>query len=367
MFALLLFSPRMIQINMIWGCENSAIPFVILLLWTPFMWILAALFCTFAESSFIRPDEIFHLSPLTATTALGDCDHCSLNVAPPPARVLGPVAQCRSVAMRNRETFTFSSITTRKIQQYLLGIIPLLKNLVAIQKSPHPMILILRPATDTGRYGKRPGALLCGVLGGLLQALLLIALTIFFGSTFGPGILQAAFFVTYFVAVTVTSRTYSIYHCLWMEQALSAMIIEYRTPTEYRAIKVIIAGMPSAVVENLTDGSTYGDGYRLDRNPQCQAHPHTSSRPCPRAFGRLAGLVLAIFFVPPMMLVILSFVNLPPAFDWNTLAVVIVLSFALLVISVSFISTMISEFDFVDIHRGNTSGVTAAYGPVSQV
>lgn len=367
MVALLLFAPQMIQDKMVWGCQLAFIPSTLLQLWTPSAWTLGALIYTFAASSLFSPDEILHLSPLTAATTLGDCEYCSLDAAPPPARTLGPIAQCKSYVIRNRGTFTFSSITTLKIQQYVSGIIPLFKNLFIVQNSPHPMILILRPLAETGQYSKQPGAVLYSVWCGLLQAMLLIALTIFFGSTFGPGIIQATFFITYFIGVTVTSRTYSIYHCLWMEQALSATIIEYRTVAEYGAIKAIVAGMPSVVVENLTDGSTYADGYRLDRNPHCPNHPPTSARPCPRTFGRLVGLALAMFLLPVMGMVSFIFVA-PDAFSYtNFLAIKLVMAFALFGSSLCVISKVISELDYVDIHRGNTSAATTSYGPISQV
>lgn len=364
MVALLLFAPQMIQENLVWGCNMYSILAIIFQLWTPGIWILAAFTCTFAASSFFSPDEILHLSPLTAATILRNCDYCSLHAAPPPARPFGPIAQCKSYVMRNQGAFTISSITTLKIQQYASGIIPLFKNLFIIQKSPHPMILILRPAADTGQHPKQSGAVLYTVCCGLVQALLLIILTIFFGSIFGTGILQAAFFITYFVVVTVTSRTYSIYHCMWMEQALSTTIIEYRTAAEHQAIKAIIAGMPSVVVENLTDGSTYGGGYRLDHNPHCPNHPPTSARPCPRTLGRLVGLAVVIFLLP----LVGRFSPLLLFSGYRDLVITgMLFVFTFLPGGLCVISKMISELDCVDIHRGNTSATTPSCGPISQV
>lgn len=356
---IMFFTPQMIKNDMIWGCWESPAGLYIGVLWAMCLWTLAAFVGTFTESSFIKADEILHLSPLTAATILGDCEYCSLDSAPPPARVLGPIAQCRSYLMRNRGTFTLGS-TTLNIQQYVSGIILLFKDLVIIQKSLHPMILILRPATDTGQYPRRPEALLYIVGCGFLQASLLIALTILFGSTFSLGILETTVFILYFLGVTVTSRTYSIYHCLWMEQALSVTIIEYRTLNEHNAIKAIVAGMPSVVVENRTDGSTYGDGFRLDHNPHCPNHSRASPRPCPRTFGRLLGLSVAIG-LPAVVLtcifVILQSFYLP----LDMIYVIIVLTCA------SFISSsIISQFDDVDIHRGNRSAGKTAYGPISQ-
>lgn len=366
-FALLYFAPRIASDNIFWGCNGAFIPSILLQLWTPAMWTLAALVGTFAASSFFRPDEILHLSPLTTATTVGDCEYCSLDASPPPARVLGPLAQSRSYVKRNCGTFTFNSITILKIRQFVSGIILLFKNLFIIRKSPHPMILILRPAADTGKYPKQPGALLYSVCSGFFQALLLIGLTIFFGSTFGPGIVEATIFITYFSAVTVVSRTYSIYYCLWMEKALSTTIVEYRTSSEYKAIKAILAGMPSAVVENRTDGSTYGDGYRLDHNPHCPNHPSTRARPCPRTFGRLLGSAIAIFFLLSMGLLV-AVVPFPRiALFWGSFPPKALFAFTLPIIGLCIISKIISDFDSVDIHRGNTSTATTTYGPVSQV
>lgn len=379
--ALVMFAPPMVQNKTLWICSEAK-PSIIFEMWPPTMWTLAALIGTFVASSFFRPDETLHLSPLTAATTLVDCEYCSLDAAPPPARVIGPLAQYRSYVKRNRGTFTFNSISVLKIGQYVTGIIPLFKHLIFIQKSPHPMILILRPAADTGQYPKQPGTLLYSVCSGFIQALLLIGLTMIFASIFGPSILEATVFITYFIAVTVVSRTYSIYYCLWMEKALSTTIIEYGTPCEYRAIKAIVAGMPSAVVENLTDGSTYGDGYRLDHNPDCPDHPTTGARPCPRTFGRLLGLAVAILVLPPMGLLSTRFPALVfPEFGpaervfqapvsklyTRVLSFEIFFMIQLALGGLCVISKIISDFDSVDIHRGNTSAATATYGPVSQV
>lgn len=344
---------------MIWGCGESLATTFFTILWALSLWTLAAFVGTFAQSSFIKADEILHLSPLTAATILGDCEYCSLDSAPPPARVLGPIAQCRSYVTRNRGTFTLGS-TTLNVQQYVSGIILLFKDLVRVQKSLHPMILILRPAADTGQYPRRPEALLYIVGCGFMQASLLIALTILFGSTFNLGILQTTLLVLYFMSVTVTSRTYSIYHCLWMEQALSVTIIEYQTLNEHNAIKAIVAGMPSVVVENRTDGSTYGDGFRLDHNPHCPNHSRISLKPCPRTFGHLLALAVVI----GVLSVILT--GFYVAFGGMYYDILILSGLVALICASYISSSIISQFDSVDIHRGNRSAGKTAYGPISQ-
>lgn len=101
---------------------------------------------------------------------------------------------------------------------------------------------------------------------------------------------EGAIFVTFFLAMMVASRAYSIYYCLWMERALSTTIIEYPFATEPRAINAILGGMPRVLVDNVTEGTKYGAGYRLDQSPDYASHPLLrGTQPDPRMFGRVVG------------------------------------------------------------------------------
>lgn len=354
LYLLLALAPQLVTMNLIWTCHGSPISYIVLLCWMASMMILAGVIRTFVESSFVLADEILHLSPLTSATSSGRCDYCSLTTTPPPARMYGPIAQARCYLRRNLGDFQCSLSTKLNVFEYLSDVFPLLKSLVIVQKSRHAMVVILRPAPDTGESPIQPRSLIFGVFCGFIQALMLIALTILFGSIYNNGIFQAASFVVVFIALIVISRTYSILYCLWMERAVNTTIIEYRTPTELRAIKAILAGMPLVLVDNITDGSQYGGGYRLGKNPDCTNHPLPTTGPCPRIFGRTLGLAVGLSFAAHLVPVcVWTILPVDPEWFVNNLIVFTCYLVACLFVSVCITSKIISEFDFIATHQSN--------------
>lgn len=124
--------------------------------------------------------------------------------------------------------------------------------------------------------------------------------------------------------------------------------------------------MPSAVVENLTEGSTYGYGYRFDLNTDCPKHPPISARPCPKTLGRLVGVVEAI-----LLLLFAGLFNLPCIFPGayyrSLLTIEILKKFEILTRGLCIEFKMISDLESLAVHRGNTSAATTSYGTIGQV
>lgn len=141
--------------------------------------------------------------------------------------------------------------------------------------------------------------ILCAVVSGYIQAGLLVAMTVFFGSTYRGTIRLSVVFVSFFATLVVISRTYSIYFCKWMESSLDATVIEYDTLTELKAIQSAIAVMPGVLVRSLIDGYVYSEGKRLDRYNPCVVHnsanePSVDPRPIGFLVGLLAGTGLSV-------------------------------------------------------------------------
>lgn len=209
------------------------------------------------------------------------------------------------------------------------------------------MVVVLRPSKEEcPASGKLP---LFDIICGYFQALMLIFLTFLFGSTYGGDIIHTGLFVVVFITFVVTSRTYSIYFCWWMEKYLGVTVIEYHTPTELEAIRTILAGMPGVLVQSVTDGYKYSAGYRLDRENDCTNHNLHLTKVAPRAIGRLVGYIVgsAINTGLPLLYcatAVFSKSNLVRV--WPTI------SFASMAIFIGFFlsNKIISDFDHVDTH-----------------
>lgn len=128
------------------------------------------------------------------------------------------------------------------------------------------------------------------ILRAYLQAAILIAATYLFGSTYGGDLIHSLVFVAVFMTLVIISRTCSIYFGMWLEKALDATVIEYDTPTELKAIRTIITGMPGVLVKSVSEGYIYSEGYRLDRNNECKHDGRLGERAVnPRPLGCLLG------------------------------------------------------------------------------
>lgn len=360
--------PEIMQAHLLWVCAGTMGTYILILFWAGIMFI-AGCIGTFAKSSLFFHDEILHLSPWTPNTSSKRCDDCSLSATLPPTRVHGPVTRCISNLKSHLEIYWFSIWARPKAQQYISGVIPLLKSFVIVQNTRRAMVVILRPSTDSDGAPVEIATILFGLLRGFTQALLLIALTAVFGSTFHNGIIESIGFIMFFLAGILASRVHSIYYCMRMERLLQTTIIEYRTPTELTAIKAILAGMPSVVVDNITDGSTYYEGYRLDRNPNCATHPPTTVKTDPRTFARHVSLVTLVGFHLPLGLltycILFTTVPLPRISDVAGACRWIFLTLLLVLAGFGFVSKINADFDFIDIHQNGV--LTTVEPPTAQV
>lgn len=362
--------PEVIRVQLLWMCSSTMDidSYSLIVLWAAAM-LIAGCIGTFVKSSLFHHDEILHLSPWTPNTSSKRCDDCSLSATLPPTRVHGPATRCISNLKSHFRMYWFSIWARPRVQEYISAVIPLLKSFIVVQNTRRAMVVILRPSTDTDGAPVETSAILFRLLAGFIQALLLIAITAVFGSTFNNGIIETIGFIMFFLAGILASRVHSIYYCMRMERLLKTTVIEYRTLTELTAIKAILAGMPSVVVDNITDGSTYYEGYRLDRNPNCANHPPTTAKTDPRTFARHVSLVtLAGFHIVPGLIVLYFSLN-PDEFTWfRNMVVLCRLSFlTLLWIFAEFglMSKINADFDFIDIHQNGM--LTTVDPPTAQV
>lgn len=258
LYLLLTSIPNLNRMSLFWMCVDDSQYFLVM--WMFLMAVITGLIRTFAESSTNSNTEILHIRPLPPSFQFEPCDKCSSANIQSPHRVTAPITDFQP---RNEST----------IYRYLMLDAPLASRLRYVQYLRHGMVVVLRPSElvdgqlSTTRFLHR-------VLIGFLQALILIFLTVLFASTYDGDILVVASFVVAFLAVTVISRTYSIYFCSWMERALDTIQIEYDTPAELRAIRTIIAGMPSVSVHNVTKKRIYFAGNRMDHSRDCENHTH---------------------------------------------------------------------------------------------
>lgn len=180
--------------------------------------------------------------------------------------------------------------------KYRSTTLSILKLFLKSQKSRHAMMVILRRSEKL--YLASRWQPLLSILRGYLQALVLIFLTFLFGSSYQGDLFFTTLFVIAFATLIVISRTYSIYFCMQMEKALNITVIEYETSAELAAIKVILAGMPDVLVENITKRYKYSAGYRLDEDTNCsQDHDLPAVKISPIIIGRLFCLVLVSFII----------------------------------------------------------------------
>ncbi|KAL0631156.1 hypothetical protein Q9L58_009989 [Maublancomyces gigas] len=250
------------------------------------------------------------------------------------------------------------------VQQYISGVIPLLKSFIIVQNTRRAMVVILRPSTDTAGAPVETSTILFGLFRGFIQALLLVVLTAVFGSTFNNTIFEAIGFIMFFLAGILASRVHSIYYCMRMERLLKTTVIEYRTPTELTAIKAILAGMPLVVVDNITDGSTYYDGYRVDRNPNCATHPPTTVKTDPRTFARHVSLVtlVGLYISLGLFLFFFFYVDPPSELSGAAMCRLRFLAVIWLFAGFGFVSKINADFDFIDIHQ---NGILTTVDPLT--
>lgn len=348
-YVLIVVVPEIIQIRLLWMCDMGI--YVLILFWGITMFFVGCI-GTFAKSSLFLDDEILHLSPWTPNTSSKRCDACSLSATLPPTRVHGTGSRWISNVKSHLGVYWFSIWARPMARQYISGVAPLLKSFIIVQNTRRAMVIILRQSTDTGGDPVETSTILFGILRGFTHALMLIVLTAVFGSTFGNGIMETIAFIMVFLAGILASRAHSIYYCMRMERLLGAIVIEYRTGLELTAMKAILAGMPLVVVDNVTDGSTYYEGYRLDRNPKCATHPPTAVKTDPRTFARHMSLVTVVGLHIPLAGIVLFTPFIFPGF-FMVVGTRRLCFFSLiwLLAGCGFVSKINADFDFIHIHQ----------------
>lgn len=346
LYILVLYIPTLIEINIIWLCPGVGNYFVVW--WIAITGISAGIVRTCAESSGFSHVEILHLRPLSPSFVFEPCENCVSATTPVP-HTAGPSSI--------RERFGHG----HGISEYFACVLSLRRRLWTAQRSHHSMVVILRPAEviDTDQLDNKK--LVHGVLRGFFQALLLIFLTVLFGSTYRSNIMLSSIFLTCFITVMVASRTYSIYFCAWLEHATDAVQIEFATREELVAIRTILAGMPGALVHNTTRGRKYAAGHGLTPKRGCADHTWAIAKPLPRML-ETASAVFAGLAVVAATVVFLAVAVAPRDPDGYYFRVT---GIAFLGLVVGFVVGLVAEkvysdFEFVDTVADGAGGGSSA-------
>lgn len=266
LYLLIVFIPYLIGIEIFWLCNNEGN--MVVLSWIGVTVVSAGIIRTYTESSQFSEVQILHLRPLSPLIVLEPCPNCVSYSIPLPQLTTPTV-------IRNRNG------NGRWVPGCLSSLPSVPRFLWAAQKLNHGMIVVLRPAERVDADRPDMQRLLCGVARGLFQALLLIFLTVLFGSTYQSSILESVIFISSFMGVVVISRTYSVYFCAWMEHATETIQLQYGTPAELTAIHSILVALPSVLIHNTTSGRRYAAGNCLDPNPDCTNHTSSIAKPLP--------------------------------------------------------------------------------------
>lgn len=282
--------PALIGIDIIWLCDGMGNNFVIY--WIGITAVFAGTIRAGAETSRYSKVEILHLRPLSPSFVFEPCPNCISSNIPSPQRT-GTIAI--------REWYAMGP----KVSEYLSCLTSLPRRLRIAQNSHHGMVVILRPSEMIGADQNDNKGLLLGVARGFFQAILLIFLTVLFGSTYRNSILESAIFVTSFIALIVISRTYSIYFCAQMEHITETVQIEFDTPAELTAIHTVLVGMPSVLIHNTTRQRMYAGGNCLTPEPGCTDHSSSIWKPLPPMIRitvslfcgvTMSGIIMVVYY-----------------------------------------------------------------------
>lgn len=309
-FLLFLLVPDLIVIDLFWLCKGVGNHLISV--WLGITMVLAGVIRTFVESTKYSKVEILHLRPLSRSFIFEPCQNCaSTNTFS--QRASGPAGNPESHNRNIRPGFHGSFWPG--IFEYPARIASFSRRLRIAQQSQHGLVIVLRPSEIIQTNVFDIKRLLSSVSRGFFQAVLLIFLTVLFGSTFQLDLMLATIFLTTFITLTVISRTFSIYFCSWLEHALDTIQIEYATPGELNAIRTILSGMPCVLIHNTTLGCKHAEGNRLDQQHTCSNHAAPS--PTPRwkpKTSTITALLSGMFVIGIMMSLFLT-VMLPAPSD----------------------------------------------------
>lgn len=317
---------------------------------------------TIAESSRFSGVEIFHLRPLSPSFVIEPCEKCT--VIDTPLQQVGRPGAVHELYRQNPPTDRQNSTWPSTIST-LARIVSVSRRLWAVQQSQHGMVVILRPSdiVDAGRFSNKK--LLSGVGRGFFQAVLLIFLTVLFGSTYRSNILLASIFLISFITITVLSRTYSIYFCAWMELAVDTIQITYDTPAELNAIRNVLSGMPSVLVHNTTRGRKYAGGNRLHRKYDCTNDTSPITKPLSSRIGRTTAMYSVISIVGMTLAIYFTWIIPFPGDNYFYGYTGIGFLGALLFCIVGFVvEKLYSDFEFIETHGDIVTDSAEAISPV---
>ena len=155
---------------------------------------------------------------------------------------------------------------------------------------PHPIVVILRPSATL----LVPPRASVTFLIGYIQLLWLGFNSALFGSTVLGSMFWVLFFVGLYVTAIAIARGLGIVMCWLLENWMSVYVIEYDSPEEQAALKLVICHI-EGLVESQTGHYQASGGYIFPfRSHQCSCHilqqgeldPHN---PSPSSWHHLTG------------------------------------------------------------------------------
>ena len=116
-------------------------------------------------------------------------------------------------------------------------------------QDPCPMVVILRPSNIALERDPCQPNLLVHYFVGMLQALWICFLSVFFGSTIGGTVFRTLIMVITFAIVIGVSRGLSILACWVAQKYLQLIFLEYDSPEERMAVQILLGGLTGALLD----------------------------------------------------------------------------------------------------------------------
>ncbi|KAF8244637.1 hypothetical protein K440DRAFT_635860 [Wilcoxina mikolae CBS 423.85] len=241
--------PRIVTLNIIWVCPNS--PTTVLANWLSVAGFLSSLSNLFWNSTFRRPQMVFHL---TWNPNFPMVEMQSLDGETYPHEYSQP-------------TLGRSLLDAMDLSMYFWAIRRYLNRgqkqdgptTAQFRKSPSPLMVVVRIADDIVHSSVNP---LIRVVFGTSQAIMLVLLTFIFGSMYPLRLLHASLFVVAFTCTVSFSRGLSIWASGQLQKGTGLTILECKTMKEMDSVYKRLLSLKNVVVENQTDGILYFGGHQ---------------------------------------------------------------------------------------------------------
>lgn len=128
-------------------------------------------------------------------------------------------------------------------------------------RRPNPTVLVIRLHLD--RAKDTDGQLVDQFLGGAFQVVMLVALTVLFGTMYGEKLFGALIFVLIFIGTILFARAFCIFASIELQKATNLTIVECDNLEEMSETEQQILEVPDIMVKNKIRGFTHFCGRRV--------------------------------------------------------------------------------------------------------